>query len=215
MANRWVKSGSSDIFYFLGLQNHCGQWLPPQISKMLAPWKRAMTNPDIIDITLLTKIHIVKAMVSPVVVYGCETWTIKKAEHQRTDAFSCSAGKDSWETLGLQRDQISQAQRKSTLYSHWKDQSWSWSFNTLATWCKEPTHWKRPWCWERLRTGEVGNTGWEVGWHHRLKGHEFAQTPRDSEGQGSLAGCSPWSRRVRHKLLTDHHQQQITWKSLL
>ena len=68
MANRWVKSGSSDRFYFLGLQNHCGQWLPPQISKTLAPWKRAMTKLDSIlksrDITLLTKIHIVKAMVS-------------------------------------------------------------------------------------------------------------------------------------------------------
>ena len=48
--------------------------------------------------------------------------------------------------------------------THWKDWCWSWSSNTLATWCKEPTHWKRPWCWERLRAGGEGsNRGWD-GW---------------------------------------------------
>ena len=58
---------------------------------MLAPWKKAMTNLDSMlksrDVTLLTKVHLVKAMVSPVVMYGCDSWTIKKAEHQRIDAF--------------------------------------------------------------------------------------------------------------------------------
>ena len=58
-----------------------------------------MTNLDSVlkskDITLLTKIRIVKAMVFPVVMYGCEIWTIKKAEHQRIDAFNCVAGEDS------------------------------------------------------------------------------------------------------------------------
>ena len=47
---------------------------------------------------------------------------------------------------------------------HWKDWCWSWNSNTLATWCKELTHWKRPWCWERLRVGEEGDDrGWD-GW---------------------------------------------------
>ena len=59
--------------------------------KTLAPWKKAMTNLDSIlksrDITLATKVHLVKAMVFPVVMYECESWTIKKAEHRRTDAF--------------------------------------------------------------------------------------------------------------------------------
>ena len=50
-------------------------------------------------------------------------------------------------------------ERKSTLNIHWKDWCWSWSSNTLATWCKELTHWKRPWCWERLRAG--GEGGWQ------------------------------------------------------
>ena len=58
---------------------------------MLAPGRKAMKNLDNVlksrDITLLTKVHLVKAMVFPVVMYGCESWTIKKAEHQRTDAF--------------------------------------------------------------------------------------------------------------------------------
>ena len=61
------------------------------LSKMLAPWKKTMANLDSIlksrDITLLTKVHIVKAMVFPVVMSEGESWTIKKAEHQRTDAF--------------------------------------------------------------------------------------------------------------------------------
>ena len=67
-----------------------------------------MTNVDSIfksrDITLLTKVHLVKAMVFPVVMYGCESWTIKKAEHRRIDAFECGVGEDSRESLGLQGD---------------------------------------------------------------------------------------------------------------
>ena len=55
-----------------------------------------------------------------------------------------------------------EAQRKSVLNIHWKDWCWSWNSNTLATWCEELTHWKRPWCWERLRAGgEVDDRGWD------------------------------------------------------
>ena len=72
--------------------------------------------------------------------------------------FCKTPGEDSWRSLGLQGDQTNQFYRKSTLNIHWKDWCWSWSSNTLATWCKELTHWKRPWCWERLKTkGE----GWQ------------------------------------------------------
>ena len=53
-------------------------------------------------------------------------------------------------------------QKKSTLNIHWNDWCWNWSFNTLATWCKEPPHWKRPWCWKRLRArGEGYDRGWD------------------------------------------------------
>ena len=65
--------------------------------------------------------------------------------------------------LGLQGDQTSPSWRKSVLNIHWKDGCWSWSSNTLATWCEELTHWKRPWCWERLKTEEGDDRGWH-GW---------------------------------------------------
>ena len=84
-----------------------------------------MTNLDSVlenrDITLPTNIHLVKAIVFPIVIYGCESWTIKKAEHQSLDAFNCDAGEDSREFLGLQGDQTSQSKGKSTLNIHWKD----------------------------------------------------------------------------------------------
>ena len=70
-----------------------------------------MTNLDSIlksrDITLPTKVSLVKAMVFPVVLYGCESWTIRKAEHRRIDALNCGIGEDSWESLGLQGDPTS------------------------------------------------------------------------------------------------------------
>ena len=104
--------------------------------------------------------------------------------------FYCGAGEDSWESFGQQGDQISQSSRNSTLNPHWKDLYWS--SNTLAIWCEELTHWKRPWCWERMRAGGQGVTEDEmVGWHHWHDRHEFEQTLGDSEGQGSLVCCIP------------------------
>ena len=91
MANRWENNGNSGRLYFLGLQNKCTWWLQPWNKKTLAPGRKTMKNLDSIiksrDITLLTKVCIVKAMVFPVVMYGCESWTIKKAESQRIDSF--------------------------------------------------------------------------------------------------------------------------------
>ena len=78
--------------------------------------------------------------------------------------FNCGVGEDSWESLGLQVGASSPPQRKSALNIHWRDWCWSWNSNTLATWCKELTHWKRPWWWERLKAGgEVEDRGWD-GW---------------------------------------------------
>ena len=89
-ANRWGKSKSSDRFYFLGLQNHYGWWLQPQNCGLLLG-RKAMRNLDSVlksrVISFPTKVHRVKAMVFSVVMYGCESWIIKKAEHQRIDAF--------------------------------------------------------------------------------------------------------------------------------
>ena len=108
---------------------------------------------------------------------------------------NCGTGEDSWESLEQHGDQTSQWQRKSTLNIHWKD--WCWSSNTWAIWCKELTHWKRPWCWERLRSGgEGGDRAWD-GWMASLTQwtwiHE--QAPGDSERQGSLECRSPWGHK--------------------
>ena len=83
-----------------------------EIKRRLLLGRKAMTNLDSIlknrDITMLTKVRLVKAMVFPVVMYGYESWTTKKAECRRIDALNCGVGEDSWEPLGLQ-DQTSQS----------------------------------------------------------------------------------------------------------
>ena len=94
--------------------------------------------------------------VVPVVMYGCESWTIKKAECRRIDAFEL------WCWRRLLR--VPRNARRSILGVHWKDWCWSWNSDALATWCEELTHWKRPWWWIRLRVGGEGDDrGWD-GW---------------------------------------------------
>ena len=105
--------------------------------------------------------------------YGCERWTIKKTERWRTNAFKLVLGK-TLEALGLKRDRTSQSSRKSTQNTHWKDWCRSWSSNTLATWCKEPTLGKDPDVGNVWGQEEKGATENEIaGWHHLLNRHEF------------------------------------------
>ena len=92
MANKWRNSGNSGWLYFFGLQKITADGdCSHEIKRHLLLGKKVMTKLDSIlksgDITLPTKVHLVKAMVFPVVMYGCESWTIKKAEWQRVDAF--------------------------------------------------------------------------------------------------------------------------------
>ena len=109
------------------------------------------------DITLSTKVHLVKAMVFPAVMYECESWTIKKAECRRIDAFELWC----WRRL-LRVPWTARRSSQSIVKKSIKDWCWSWNYNTLATWCEELTHLKRPWCWERLRAGREGDTrGWD------------------------------------------------------
>ena len=80
MANTWGNTVNSDRLYFLGLQNHCRWYYSHEIKRCLLLGRKTMTNLDSIlksrDITLLTKAHLVKAMIFPVVMYGCESWTL-------------------------------------------------------------------------------------------------------------------------------------------
>ena len=75
------------------------------------------------------------------------------------------------------------------------------------TWFKVLTHWKRPWCWERLRAGGEGDNRGRDSSHYKLNGHESEQTLWDSEGQGSLACFSPWSHKEWQNLATEQQQQ--------
>ena len=144
-----------------------GDW-SHEIKRRLRLGRKVMTNLDSIlksrDITLPTKACLVKAMVFPVVMYECESWTVKKAECWRIDAFELWC----WRRL-LRVPWIARRSNQSILKEIspgvlWKDWCWSWNCNTLATWYEELTHLKRPWCWERLKAGGEGDKrGWD-GW---------------------------------------------------
>ena len=154
-------------FIFLCSKITGGDW-SHEIKRHLLLGRKIMTILDSIlksrDITLPTKVHLVKAMVFPVSMYGCESWYIKKAEHWRIDAFEL------WHWRGVLRVPWTARRSNQSIVKeitpdiHWKDECWSWNSNTLATRCKELTHWKRPWCWERLKVGGEGDDrGWD-GW---------------------------------------------------
>ena len=167
MANRWEKMETVTYFIFLvskiTVDDDCSQ----RIKRCLLLERKAMTNLDNVlksrNITLLTKSHLVKAIVFPVVMYGCEVWTIKQAECQRNWGFWIVVMEkileSSLDGKGSNHRKRS-IHRKSTMSIHWKDWCCNWSSNSLATWCKEPTHWKRLWCWERLKVNRGSGRGW-------------------------------------------------------
>ena len=153
-----------------------------EIKGCLLLGRKAMTNLDSIlksrDITVLTKVCLVKAMAFPIVMYGCKSWTIKKSEHQRIGAFELQRWKKLLRVSWTARRWNQSILKETNPKIHWKD--WCWSSNTLATWFEEPTYWKRPWCWERLRAGEGATEDEIVRWHHQLNGHEFEKIGRAS-----------------------------------
>ena len=153
MANRW---GNNDRLYFLG-------WLQPWNEKMFAPWKKYYDKPrqhiKKQRHYLPTMVCLVKAMVFPVVMYGCESWTIKKAEHWRIDAFELCC----WKRLlrvpwTARRPKLSILKEISPECSL-EGLMLKLKLQYLATWCEELTLWKRPWCWERLKAGEGHDRG--------------------------------------------------------
>ena len=141
-------------FIFLGSKITTDGDCSHEIKRHLLLRRKVMTNLDSIlksrDITLPTKVHLVKAMVFPVVMYGCESWTVKTAEHWRIDAFElwCSESP-------LDCKEISPGISLKGMMLKLKLQS-------LATSCKELTHSKRLWCWEGLGArGEGDDRGWD------------------------------------------------------
>ena len=166
MANRCGKVETVTDFIFLGSKITLDSDCNLEIKRRLLLGRKAMTNLDSVwrsgDIPLPTKVHIVKAVVFPVVMYGCESWTVKKAEYQRMDAFELWCWSKCLRIPRTARRSNQSVLQEINLPILWKDWCWSWSSNILATWCEELTHWKKPWCWERLRArGEEGDTGWD------------------------------------------------------
>ena len=160
------KDGSSVGFPLLGLQNHCGQWLQSWNQKMTASWQESYDKPrQCIEKQRhysANKVCVVKGMVFPVVKYGYESWTVKKAEPQRIDAFELWC----WRRL-LRVFWTTRRSNKSIL----KEINPEYSLEGLMLklklpilWPPEATHWKRPCWWERLsRGGEEDDRGWD-GW---------------------------------------------------
>ena len=146
-----------------------------------------------------TNVHIGKAMVFPVVMYGWESWTIKKAERWRIDAFKLWC----WRRL-LRFPWTARRSSQSILK---ENQPWILSGRSDAEtedpilWLSDAKSWltrKHPDAGKDWRQEEKGLTEDALfGWHHRLNGQEFEQALGDGEGQGSLVCCSPWG----HKLL--------------
>ena len=143
------------------------------------------------DIALPTKVHLVKAMIFPLVMYGCESWTIKKSEHRRIAAFELWCWRRLWRvpwTAGRSKNSKG-------------NQSWIFigrtdvEAETPKLWAPDAKNWligKDPDAGKDWMQKEKGMKEDEmVGWHHCLSGHEFEQTPGDSNGHGSLVCCSP------------------------
>ena len=138
-----------------------------EIKRHLLLGREIMTNLDTTlksrDITLPTKVHLVKAMVFPVVMYGCESWTIKEPECQRMDAFELWC----WRRL-LRVPWTARRSNQSILKINpecsLEGLILRLKLQYFGHWCEELTHLKRPWCWERLKAGGEGeNRGWD-GW---------------------------------------------------
>ena len=172
------------------------------------------------DITLPTKVPLVKAMVFPVVIYRCESWTVKKAEHQRIDAFELWCWRRLLRVPWTARSPTSPFWRRSALGFLWREWCWGWNSSTLATLWEELTQWKRLWCWEGLGEEEKGTTEDEIaGWHHRLNGHEFKWTLGVGDGQGGLACFDSWgckeldmTERLNWIELNSIERQMIIWE---
>ena len=159
MGKQWKQWETLFLGFKITADGDCSH----EIKIRLLLGRKAMTNLDSIlkSRTITLQERSIKAMVFPVVMYGSESWTIKKAEHQRIDAFELWC----WRSL-LRVPWTARKSNQSILKEISPEYSleglWSWNSNHLATWCEGLTHWKRPWCWERLKVeGEGNDRGWD------------------------------------------------------
>ena len=191
-------------FIFLGSKITADGDGSHEIKRHFLLGRKAMTNLDSIlksrDITLPTKVHVVKATEFPVVMYGCENWTIKKAECQRTNAFELWC----WRIL-LRVLWTARRSDQSIL----KEISPEYSLEGLMLKMKLQYFghliWRTDSFEKTLMLGKIEGRkrrGWQrmrwldgIGWHHWLDGHDLEQALGVCDGQGSLACCSSWGRK--------------------
>ena len=210
MAKEGGKVKAVTDFLFLGSKITAdGDW-SHKIRRQLLLGRKAITNLDSIlksrDITLLTKVCLVKAMIFPIVMYGCESWTIEKLSTKELMFLNCGVGKDSWGPLDSK--EIQPVHPKG-------NQSWIFIGRT-DTEAKTPILWppdgkswlsgkdpdaKKDWGQEEKRATEDGM----VGWHHWFNGHEFEQT-QGAKWRSRKPGVlqSMGLQRVRQDLVTKH-----------
>ena len=160
--------------------------------RLLLLGRKVMTNLDSIlkgrDITLTTKVHLVKAMVFPVVMYECESWTVKKAKLQRIDAFELWCWRRLLRVPWTARRSNQSILKRSVLGVHWKDWCWSWNSKLWPPDAKS---------WLIGKDSDAGKYWWLGGkgddedemvwWHPWLNGHGFWWTPGGGDGKGGLA----------------------------
>ena len=197
MANRWENNGNSEKLILGVSKTTADSDCSHEIKRRLLLGRKIMTNLDSIfksrDITLPTKVRLVKAMVFPVVMYGCESWTVKKAECRWFDAFITVVLEKTLESL-LDCKEIQPVHSKG-------GQSWMFIGRTdveAETPILWPSHVKSWLIGKDLDAGrdwrqEKGTTEDEMaGWHHWLSAHEFGWILGVGDGQGGLACCDSW-----------------------
>ena len=187
----WKTEGISWAFF---------SWAPKslqmvtEMKRCLLLGRKVMTNLESIlksrDITLPTKVHLVKAMVFPVVRFGCESWTMKKTELQRTDAFELWCWR---RLLDCKVQPVHPKGNQSWIFIGRTDAEapilWQCDAKSWLIW-KDP-HAGKDWGQEEKETTEDEM----VGWHQQLDRHDFEQTPGVGDGKGNLVCCSPWGHR--------------------
>ena len=170
------------------------------IKRSLILRKKVMTNLDSIlksrDITLPANVHLIKVMAFPVVMYGCESWTIKKTEYQRINAFELWCWRRLWRVpWTARRSNQSLLKEVSPDYSlEGPRLNLKLQYFDHLLWGADPLE-------KTLKLGKIEggrSRGWQdemLGWYHRFNGHESEQGLGDGEGQGSLECCSLWGRK--------------------
>ena len=202
MGKQWKQWQTTFLCSKITADGDCSR----EIKRCLLFGRKVMTNLDSIlksrDITLPTQVRPVKAMVFPVVMYGCESWTVMKAECQRSDAFEL------WCWIRVLRVPWT-ARRSNQCILNEISPEYSLEglmlklkLQYLATRCEELTHGQRCWCWERLKTGREGDDrGWD-GWMASL-------TPWTSV----WASCGSWWWTGKPVMLQSMGSQSHIWLS--